>query len=168
VDAAPPGPTAADPGSASEPAIVSASRRTPETNEAATVAPDAARVIRLTVSAARADGSLSPSEEEAILSHARSVGAEHVVADELRTPTPLARLVADVPAPARSDLYTLGYGIIQADGSVTGAERIFLAQLAHGLGLDAAVAAALETEAARRITAASSQEGTSTAPGTSN
>jgi uncharacterized membrane protein YebE (DUF533 family) len=55
---------------------------------------------------------------------------------------------------ARRDLYTLAFSIVRADESVTGAERIYLAQLAHQLGLDAATAAALESDAASRIDAA--------------
>jgi uncharacterized membrane protein YebE (DUF533 family) len=42
---------------------------------------------------------------------------------------------------------------------VSGGERIFLAQLAHALGLDPATTARLESEAAARIDAASGQEG---------
>jgi uncharacterized membrane protein YebE (DUF533 family) len=42
---------------------------------------------------------------------------------------------------------------VRADEAVTGGERIYLAQLAHQLGLEAAVVARLETEAAARIDA---------------
>ena len=52
---------------------------------AASVSPEVMRVIRLTIAAARADGTLTPKEEEAILTHARTVGAESLVAQELRT-----------------------------------------------------------------------------------
>jgi len=115
------------------------------------VAPEVARVIRLTVSAARADGTLSATEEAAIVAHARQAGAEAVVQDELSQPTPLASLVAGAPAPTRRDLYTLAFSIVRADESVGGAERIYLAQLAHVLGLDPATIAALESHAAGTI-----------------
>jgi uncharacterized membrane protein YebE (DUF533 family) len=109
------------------------------------------RVIRLTISAARADGALSPSEEAAILQHAKAVGAEALVTEELRRPTPLADIVAGIEPAQRSDLYTLAYAIVRADQDVSGAERIYLAQLAHQLGLEPADVAALESSAAERI-----------------
>ena len=48
----------------------------------------------------------------------------------------------------------LAFAIVRADEGVSGAERIYLAQLAHALGLDAAAAAALERETAAAIDAA--------------
>ena len=42
---------------------------------AASVSPDVLRVIRLTIAAARADGTLTAKEEDAILTHARTVGS---------------------------------------------------------------------------------------------
>jgi uncharacterized membrane protein YebE (DUF533 family) len=114
--------------------------------------------VRLTVSAARADGDLSLEERGAILEHARRVGAEAAVTDELQTPRPLAEIVAGVTDPKlKADLYTLAFTLVRADQSVTGGERIYLAQLAHQLGLDAATAARLETEAAARIDAESGE-----------
>ena len=53
----------------------------------------------------------------------------------------------------RRDLYVLAYTIIRADESVTGAERVYLAQLAHQLGLDAATTAKLEQDTASKIDA---------------
>ena len=96
---------------------------------------EVARVIRLTVSAARADGALTDVEQDAIRTRARAVGAEPLVDEELKTPTPLSRLVAGVPATSRNELYTLAFAIVHADGVIAGAERIYLAQLAHALGL---------------------------------
>jgi hypothetical protein len=118
------------------------------------VAPEVARVIRLTVSAARADGALNATEESAILTHARRAGAEAVVQDELSRPTPLASLVAGAPAGSTAELYTLAFTIVRADEAVSGAERIYLAQLAHVLGLDQAAVAALESRASGTIDAA--------------
>jgi len=115
------------------------------------VPPAVLRVIRLTISAARADGTLSPSEEAAILQHAKTVRAEALVAEELRQPTPLADIVAGLETAQRSDLYTLAYAIVRADQDVSGAERIYLAQLAHQLGLEPAEVSALESSAAGRI-----------------
>ena len=38
----------------------------------------------------------------------------------------------------KHELYILAFTIVRADENVSGAERIYLAQLAHQLGLDAA------------------------------
>lgn len=115
--------------------------------------PDAvARLVRLALSAARADGALAASEQAHILDHARRVGAEVIVEQELRTPTSLDGILAGVAeTKAKEELYTLAFAIVRADESVSGAERIYLAQLAHKLGLEPAVAARLETEAATAI-----------------
>ena len=48
----------------------------------------------------------------------------------------------------------MAFAVVRADETVTGAERIYLAQLAHALGLDPAAAARIEKEAAARIDAA--------------
>jgi uncharacterized membrane protein YebE (DUF533 family) len=112
------------------------------------------RLVRLTVSAARADGQLSLEERGAILEKARDVGAESVVAQELTAPRPLAEIVAGVAdPPLKAQLYTLAFAIVRADESVSGAERIYLAQLAHQLGLDAATVASLEGQAGATIDA---------------
>ncbi|HSB60292.1 MAG TPA: DUF533 domain-containing protein [Vicinamibacteria bacterium] len=112
------------------------------------------RLVRLTISAARADGDLALEERGVILEHARKVGAEAVVAQELQSPRPLREITAGVEDPRlAADLYTLAFTLVRADESVTGAERIYLAQLAHQLGLDAPAAARLEAEAAARIDA---------------
>ncbi len=110
------------------------------------------RVIRLTVSAARADGILSDAERAAIVEHARAVGAEAIVDDELSRPTPLARIVAGVDQlRLREELYTLAFALVRADETVSGAERIYLAQLAHALGLDAEATTRLEAAASGRL-----------------
>jgi uncharacterized membrane protein YebE (DUF533 family) len=51
----------------------------------------------------------------------------------------------------KHDLYVLAFAIVRADESVSGAERIYLAQLAHQLGIDPASAAALERTTAATI-----------------
>ena len=51
----------------------------------------------------------------------------------------------------KKDLYVLAFTIVRADETVSGAERIYLAQLAHQLGLDAASVASLEAETAANI-----------------
>jgi uncharacterized membrane protein YebE (DUF533 family) len=113
------------------------------------------RLLRLMVSAARADGDLGPAERERILAEAREVGAEAFVAGELESPRPLGELVDGVTDPQfKEQLYTLAFTIVRADEAVTGGERIYLAQLANRLALDAAAVARLEAEAAARIDAA--------------
>jgi len=63
--------------------------------------------------------------------------------------------VAGVTDPQlKEQLYTLAFTIVRADESVTGGERIYLAQLAHRMGLDPAAVARLEAEASARIDAA--------------
>jgi uncharacterized membrane protein YebE (DUF533 family) len=115
---------------------------------------DVLRVVRLAVSAARADGTLLPAERALILSHAREAGLDSVVEVELSSPRPLAEIVAGVTeSESRRDLYILAYTIVRADEHVSGAERVYLAQLAHQLGLDPATVAELEAETASKIDA---------------
>ncbi len=119
------------------------------------VPPHVVQVLRLTLAAARADGLLSPNEREAILSRAREVGAEAVIASELDAPRPLAEVVAGAADPQQKhDLYTLAFAIVRADESVTDAERVWLTGLAGHLGLDEATVEGLEQQAAARIAAA--------------
>jgi uncharacterized membrane protein YebE (DUF533 family) len=126
----------------------------PEADEAGVPAP-LARLLRIMISAARADGELGPAERERILKEAREVGAEALVQQELEAPRPLGELVAGVSDPElQQQLYTLAFVIVRADENVTGGERIYLAQLANRLGLDPASVARLEGEAAARIDAA--------------
>jgi uncharacterized membrane protein YebE (DUF533 family) len=107
------------------------------------------------ISAARADGELGPAERERILAEAREVGAEVLVQRELESPRPLGEIVAGVTDPQfKEQLYTLAFAIVRADEAVTGGERIYLAQLANRLSLDAAAVSRLESEAAARIDAA--------------
>jgi uncharacterized membrane protein YebE (DUF533 family) len=118
------------------------------------------RLVRLTIAAARADGRLADAERAAILEQARAVGAEAVVQQEIDRPRPLAEIVAGVAdSNARHQLYVLAFAVVRADEAVSGAERIFLAQLAHALGLDPATTGRLESEAAAGIDAAAGEEG---------
>jgi len=121
---------------------------------------DVLRLVRLTIAAARADGRLADEERAAILEQARAVGAETVVQQEIDRPRPLGEIVAGAgESNAKEQLYVLAFAVVRADESVSGAERIFLAQLAHALGLDPATTARLESEAAAGIDAAAGQEG---------
>ena len=123
-----------------------------------TMNPDVMRVIRLTLSAARADGVLTPQEREAIMAQARTVGAADIVAGELDAPKPLAEIATGVSdARVREDLYTLAFSIVRADEQVGDGERRYLQELAGHLGLDAAAVARLEHQAADRISAAANQ-----------
>ena len=116
------------------------------------LAPAIDRVVRLAVSAANADGTLSDVERAAILARAREAGVEVPTEEQLRRGAPLAEIVAGVTGDdERRALYVLAFTIVRADEDVSGAERIYLAQLAHALGLDAATAATLERETVRSI-----------------
>ncbi|MGE0462248.1 MAG: DUF533 domain-containing protein [Vicinamibacterales bacterium] len=113
------------------------------------------RIVRLAVSAARADGSLTPPERALILDQARLAGVEAAAAQELDRPHPLADIVRGVTDErARHDLYNLAFTIVRADESITGGERIYLAQLAHQLGIDPATAARLESDTSAGIDSA--------------
>jgi uncharacterized membrane protein YebE (DUF533 family) len=122
----------------------------------AAVNPEVLRVLRLTLSAASADGVLSASERDAILAQARGVGAEAIVTPELDAPRSLAEIAAGVTDPrVRDDLYTLAFSIVRADEQVLDGERRYLDELARHLGLDAAAVTTLEQQAADRIAQAS-------------
>lgn len=111
-----------------------------------------ARVIRLAVSAAKADGTLSDQERGLIMARAKEAGLEAVVEAELSQTRALADIVRGVTdAQVKQDLYVLAFTIVRADETVSGAERIYLAQLAHQLGLDAAAVTALEADTTAKI-----------------
>jgi hypothetical protein len=118
--------------------------------------PDGAtRLIRLMVSASRADGQATAAEKQAILEHARKAGVEALVEDEWLKPTPLSSVVGVVTDPKqREDMYVLAYTIVRADEGVCGAERIYLAQLASLLKLDRATVDRLEEDTDNQIAAA--------------
>jgi len=122
---------------------------------AATVQPDVLRVLRLTLAAARADGTLEPRERDAILARAKEVGAEPLIAAEVDRPKDLGEIVGEVEDQRmRQDLYTLAYAIVRADEQVSDRERSWLTELAGHLHVDAGTVAALEQQAAARIAAA--------------
>ena len=127
----------------------------PSPATAGSVPPEVLRVLRLTLSAARADGTLTSRERGAILAQARSVGAEPLVEAELQAPRPLADIAGGVSNPmVREDLYTLAFSIVRADEAVTPAERSYLTELAGHLRLEPEAVARLEEQAAGRIQAA--------------
>jgi uncharacterized membrane protein YebE (DUF533 family) len=111
-----------------------------------------ARIIRLAVSAAKADGTLDDKERAMIMERAKQVGLESLVEAELNQMHVLADIVRGVTdIQMKKELYVLAFTIVRADESVSGAERIYLAQLAYQLGLDDATTQALETETAAKI-----------------
>lgn len=120
--------------------------------------PDAMRMMRLAVSAAHADGPMNEQERAAILLQAKKVGIEAVFGPEMSDPRPLTEIVSGVTDPhERATLYVMAYTVLRADEQVTGAERIYLAQLANLLGLDAPTIAKLETDTGQRIDALGDQ-----------
>jgi len=142
----PPVPAAARPMTSSTAAAVS--------NDDRDMPLEVLRIVRLAVSAARADGVLLPAERALILSHARAAGLESVVEVELSAPRPLSEIAGGIADDrSRRDLYVLAFTIVRADEHVSGAERVYLAQLAHQLGLDSATVASLEADTASKIDA---------------
>ena len=119
---------------------------------------DALRMVRLAISAAYADGAMTEKERAAIVQHATAAGAGDVVQQELDRRRPLSEIVSGVTDPAqRATLYVLAFTLLRADEQVTGAERIYLAQLAALLALDPATVQRLEKDAGERIDALGDQ-----------
>jgi uncharacterized membrane protein YebE (DUF533 family) len=115
---------------------------------------DILRIVRLAVSAARADGTLSAEERNLIRERARAAGLESIVDTELSVTRPLADIVGGVTdSAAKRDLYILAFTIVRADEAVSGAERVYLAQLAYRLGLGTETVGQLEAETAAKIDA---------------
>jgi uncharacterized membrane protein YebE (DUF533 family) len=127
-------------------------------NASVQVSDQALQIVRLAISAAYADGSVSDQERAAILDQARIAGVDRLVEQELAQPRPLAEIVAGVNDDThRGTLYVLAFGILRGDEQPTGAERIYLAKLAHLLGLDPGTVQQLEQNAAKRIDAETEQ-----------
>ena len=118
------------------------------------ISPEALRIVRLAISAAYADGSVSDAERAAILDQAKTAGVADIVDAEMQQPRPLAEVAAGVSdAAQRATMYVLAYSMVRGDEQPSGAERIYLAQLANLLGLDVATVQELERKAASRIDA---------------
>ena len=118
------------------------------------VSADVLRIVRLAISAANADGAMSEPERLAVVQQAKDAGVADIVEHELQQRRPLAEIVAGVTDPAqRATLYVLAFTVLRADEAVGGAERIYLAQLAHLLNLDPPTVQKLESDAAARIDA---------------
>jgi uncharacterized membrane protein YebE (DUF533 family) len=130
----------------------------PDTAQMADVDRDALRMVQLAVSAANADGVMTEKERAAVLRQAQSVGVGEVVEREMNHRRPLAEIVAGVTDQAQcATLYVLAFTVLRADERVTGAERIYLAQLAHLLNLDPATVQTLEKDTGDRIDALGDQ-----------
>jgi uncharacterized membrane protein YebE (DUF533 family) len=124
----------------------------PDGAPSAGVTPDVLRMIRVAVSAGNADGALNEHERAVILQKAAEAGAKDLIEAELRHPQPLSTVVDGVSDPAEAaTLYVLAFTILRADERVTGAERIYLAQLANLLHLDNGTVARLERDTSERI-----------------
>ena len=116
------------------------------------------RLVRLAVSAANADGAMNEKERAAVVSQLTAAGAAHLLERELAQPRPLPEIIAGVSDQAdRATLYVLAYTILRADEQINGAERIYLAQLAHMLGLAPQLVATLEKDTGERIDALGDQ-----------
>ena len=124
------------------------------------VGSDALRLVRLTISAASADGTISERERAAIVEQSQASGGADLVAAELAQPRPLKEIVSGITGPAEgATLYVLAYTILRADDEpISGAERIYLAQLANLVGLSPEDVQKLEKDAGNRIDA---QDGSS-------
>jgi uncharacterized membrane protein YebE (DUF533 family) len=123
-------------------------------SSASAVSPEALRIVRLAISAACADGSVSDAERAAILDQAKTAGVAEIIEAEMQQPRPLAEIVSGVSdAAQRATMYVLAYSMVRGDEQPSGAERIYLAQLANLLGIDVATVQELEQKAASRIDA---------------
>ena len=126
--------------------------------DGAGVGDEAMRLVRLAVSAANADGVMNEHERAAVVQQAQSAGVADVVERELQQRRPLAEIVAGVTDPAqRATLYVLAFTVLRADEQLNGAERIYLAQLAHLLALDPQMVQRLEKDTGDRIDALGDQ-----------
>jgi hypothetical protein len=119
---------------------------------------EALRLVQLAISAANADGVMGDKERAAVLQQAQSAGVGDVVEREVNQRRPLAEIVAGVTDQAQgATLYVLAFTVLRADEQLTGAERIYLAQLAHLLNLDSSTVQRLEKDTGERIDALGDQ-----------
>jgi uncharacterized membrane protein YebE (DUF533 family) len=145
------GPVGATGSTGSPPAAAAAMPPLPAIGSSS-VSPDTMRLLRLAISAASADGVVTDEERKTIVEQARGAGVGEIVEAELGQPRPLREIVAGVTdANERATLYVLAFTVLRGDEQPSGAERIYLAQLANLLGLDAAEAQRLERSAAASI-----------------
>jgi uncharacterized membrane protein YebE (DUF533 family) len=122
--------------------------------QSGSISPEALRIVRLAISAANADGSVSDVERAAILDQAKTAGVGDIVEAEMQRPRPLAEIVSGVSDTAqRATMYVLAYSMVRGDEQPSGAERIYLAQLANLLGIDPGTVQELEQKAAGQIDA---------------
>ena len=122
------------------------------------ISAEALRLVRLAVSAAGADGVMNEKERAAVVQQAQSAGVGEIVERELQQARPLAEIVSGVSDPTEcATLYVLAFTVLRADEQLTGAERIYLAQLAHLLGLDRETVQRLEKDTGDRIDALGDQ-----------
>ena len=139
----------------------SGSRQPPPIPGAAPLAPagdERVRLVRLAVSAASADGAMNEKERAALVQQVTAAGAAELLERELANPRPLPEVIAGVSDQAdRATLYLLAYTILRADEQISGAERIYLAQLANLLGLDPPLVQTLEKNTGERIDALDDQ-----------
>lgn len=145
-------------GSVAAGAMGSSSAATPSLpdvgSQTSAVSPETLRIVRLAISAANADGSVSEVERAAILDQAKTAGVADIIETEMRQPRPLAEIVSGVSdAGQRATMYVLAYSMVRGDEQPSGAERIYLAQLANLLGIDVGTVQQLEQTAASRIEA---------------
>ncbi|EKD39172.1 MAG: hypothetical protein ACD_75C00488G0006, partial [uncultured bacterium] len=131
------------------PAAVAAPPQTPvaETTPARTEEL-AIRLIQVMIAAAHADGSLDAAEEQAILERAGKAGLSReermFLLDELHKPKTIADLTVGMGDPAvAKTMYMLAAGTIAID---TETERLWLDQLAAGLGLSKAMQSFIEEQ----------------------
>ena len=116
------------------------------------------RLVRLAVSAANADGAMNEKERAAVTQQVTATGGAELLERELANPRPLPEIVAGVSDPAdKATLYVLAFTVLRADEQISGAERIYLAQLANLLGLEPALVQALENDTGQRIDALGDQ-----------
>lgn len=149
------GGTSAAPASAAPLAAVPPLPASPAT---ADVDADALRLVQLAISAANADGVMGEKERAAVLQQAKSAGVGEIVEREMNQPRPVGEIVAGVTDQAQAaTLYVLAFTVLRADEQVTGAERIYLAQLAHLLNLDSTTVQQLEKNTGERIDALGDQ-----------
>ena len=122
------------------------------------ISEDTLRLVRLAISAANADGVMNDQERAAVAREAQAAGVAHIVDAELEQRRPLAEIVSGVTDEGqRATLYVLAFTILRADEQLTGAERIYLAQLAHLLNLDRPTVERLEADTGERIDALGDQ-----------